>query len=562
MRKLTHLFIALLILLTSTTLNLYAQEKSLPSALAPAGTEALFVISNLKVLYQYLPLQEIFPKEKKNESKAEKKQKIALTVQEYREKLGLDTERKVGISISDINLKNMNNPLMNLVLYIPVNEEKFSLPLFKKTLSELLKKDISFENVQGILKARVKKEDLSVYFAVKNNYLIATLNPSSDSVLFIQSVLKSKSSLSEDPMYTEVKSKMNTEEEFFLYMNGKKIFKHYWQLLGSKSGNQTEEILKSMGKKYRESIKDYRGIGISVDCNTSDLTINTLFNLKEGSPLLNIYEGIKWDKNYLLGFSKFPLFLLSAGFNPQEYYKLISGLLPDNFAPMVDQQLRHMSDTYGIDLEKDIINNMAGNFNAGIYDGSSLSPVNPMAFVLFNLKDPEKMRKILLKLTKTFPKGKIEIQSIGNESVYQVNAGMFKFNLAVIKDQCVLTLSKSMLLNIMNASWDGSFTEKLKDKTLAQNLKAEKNTVYLNFDEVRMAIKNFQKRKSGFSNALNLLLARYRYLYADSSKDQNALTGSLLIKSRVSKPFFIGLFDSINDFNKRKQNFRRNRLKR
>ena len=332
-----------------------------------------------------------------------------------------------------------------------------------------------------------------------------------------------------------------------MYLDGKKIFEFYYLMLAQTLSGRGQEMamLGAMNSVSREMIKDYRGMGMTFDCDSKDLVIKSVFNVASGASMLRLYSKIAWDREPLMGYQGSPLFLMSMGINMQEYYALLSRSMSPFVYGMIESQLSQFTKEYKVDIKKEIIDNMAGTINAGAFDGSTFQKDTARIFLTFNVKDRKILDGVISRLSSTLPAKTIEMIEKKPHPIYRVKLDNTPVYFSIKKKTCVVALSPDIIRKVNTARWSRGFLKKMPDKKLAEGLRKNQSIIYLDGPELRKAMKNLMNTDSRRYRSMDSILSWYRYLYIYYTVKNDSVYSTFEVRTDFKQPFFNGIADSI-----------------
>jgi hypothetical protein len=302
-----------------------------------------------------------------------------------------------------------------------------------------------------------------------------------------------------------------------------------------------------------EYLKFYRGAGACIDLEKSDFAVKMAAFIDAENPFKKLFANIKTDRSVMLGFEKNPAILFSAVINASEYLKFMMETLPFESKQGFDQELENIKNQVGVDLKEEVIEQLAGSINFGMYDGSTINMMNYNTILNFNVKDPaaftETLEKIgpMANMTSIVPEEAFAGIKIGNDvSVYSISIQMMLAYIVIDGNNVSLCTSKDVASQALNKK-SKSFTEKL-DGDLKNKLNKEQNYFYLNIAETYVAAKTIYQffiAMSGGENELDqkadAFIKNFDYVYAGGSYLGEKAESDFVVKTKFTKPFFIAL---------------------
>jgi len=395
-----------------------------------------------------------------------------------------------------------------------------------------------------------EQENVRGYIFEKDKYLFIGMNRKADAKAFMESVAAGKTSLSDTQIYNDVTAKVNSGEEMFVYANIKKIVKNNLTAIQ----NISEKSATDQGPDIRRSLeylKDCEATGISVDLEGKDFVAKSVFNMVPGSKHLNVLKNISFDKNMVLGLKENPVFLLSASVNAPEYYKMFLESLTQTGVKNFKEGLKKIKTDFGVDVEKEVIENLAGNLNLCAYDGASINLVNYNALLTLNIKDEAKMKAVMDKTVSNLSPDKqamVQKVTVGSDEAYALTMlGMLQLYAGVRNNNLVLSSGKPMFEKAVKGNISSGFVAVMKDKALSDALKSNTSLFYVNIGEMFKAVKNFPSLvlhlNSGkpVDEKMSKAIHQFEYLLSTSRTEGNSIYSNIMIKTGFSEPFFRGV---------------------
>jgi len=286
-----------------------------------------------------------------------------------------------------------------------------------------------------------------------------------------------------------------------------------------------------------------------VDFSGSDLAITGVLNVAPASELFGIMKDVRFDRNTALGISDLPVLLFSSAFSPEVWYKGIRKRMTPEDAKEMDQKLASTKKQFGVDLEKDVIPNLDGNFNIGIYDGLTINMANYNILMTAGVRDTAAAQAVLKKAVAGMPAEAgagpaFQPVRVGETDAYMANMfGMVQIFAGIRDKNLIIAAGKPLFEKALAAKPDSGFVKKLGDPKLEASLKAEKSVFYLNMGETMNVMKNFAMMIQQFSGQnpvdpeTEKALREIDYLFSSYWPEGNAFYSDFRIKTRFTKPF-------------------------
>lgn len=554
MKKFLVMVITLTLLLS---ISCTKKEKDELSTLIPANTQVFIKISSLSSLFQNLSITKdsILGKTIPNISFLETGLGFNPLKLEDLQTKGIDVNKSLGFIVSDIEIKSIENkePDFNaqVMFFLPVTDYNKFNGFIKETLQKI-KPEFTVAQIDDKTVVHPDTGKESILFTRKNNYMIATVDPlGTDSTSLLNAIFSGKSALSENSNFQQVASKLNKENNIFVYADIQSIAGKVFSNL-VKLTDELPEAQKKQMEKGLEFIKDYLWAGLSVDLENSDFCLESILTLKPESKVLKIMGDVDYNKDLLLGIDKTPLMIFGLAFNLSEYLNLIMGTLPPENQEIFEETTKKIYAQIGLDLEKDIIANMSGSFNFGIYDAENINMANTNAFISMGIKDETKAVNMMNTLIENLPSQQqplIQKEEVMGTEAYVATAGFFQILTGIKNNSIFMTFGQPMFETIVSGKPSSGFISKIKEKKLADILSGDYSYIYLNIDELMKAQKNlayFIGFLSQLGPKISDIASQFEYLLSYSSIEDSSLYGEFIVKTRFDRSFLQGIMNIVD----------------
>lgn len=522
----------------------------------PEDTQLLIQFSSAKALHQCLPMTETTVFGQPIQDLEEIKTKMGFNPFSLKEleANGFDTGKPMGVAFSDLIVQQKEEPPhFNMVFFLPAKDPKKAL----ETVKSLIGKDgkgAKFTQEGDLWKfesppAGPNAQPTHGYLMAQSGYLFVGGNPKADAKPFMERINGEKP-LAKADIFRQVIDKIDAAQELFIYADVAGLAEKNLETIQQFSQDSPGMTGPNMpGIQY---IKDYQGMGVSADLESSDLRLKSVLNLVKDSKLLDMFQEVEASRDVVLGFKEDPALLMGFAVNLARYYRMILESLAPESRQGFEQQLAKFKTDYGIDLEKELVDNLGDNLNLGIYDGMSINMANYNTLLSLEVKDPDKMRALMDKfITKMPPEQQAMINKmpLGGQDVYIMMMGPAQLYLGLKGNDLLATVGKPMYEKALNADPSAGFLSKLKSEQLQSILKKDLSFFYLNIHQTFLAVKNFAFMLQQFSPQsqviitpeISELVGRFDYLLFSSRLKKNTMLGDSIIKTNFEKPFFHGL---------------------
>lgn len=477
---------------------------------------------------------------------------------------GIDTQKPVAIAITDFTVDDeMETSRFTGILLIPVTDTKKAVA----TMTAIFEQEGSGFMVTKDDKLTVftnAEHQSTFYLTVKDDYLIVGGNSAQDAKPVFVSIVSGDSGLTKSPAYEQITSGLNAHEDVFAYINIAAIARQNSEALTQLF--QTNAGLSGMpavgaGMAYLE---EYQALGASLNLESPDFVLKTRITMTEDARSKKLWEDVQIDKSAVLGITETPLLFLSWAVNVAEYYQLLADMPSgeadgSSVASPLAGPLGAFGAMSGIDAETELIDQLGGNVNLGVYDGGSITMTNYNTVLSFTVKDEAAMQQVLDKAMKAVPapqQSMITTQTIDGVAAYVAVAGLTQVYLGIHNKQVILTTGKPLFQKALTGEVSNGFTTRIKPKELAEMLKNTGNVFYLNVDEAVKAVRNFEIFLQGFVGGPHMMqdiyttAAKFEYVAASSRLDDNAIVTQVQVKTRFAEPFLIELVKIIENYNR------------
>ncbi len=460
-------------------------------------------------------------------------------------KQGIDIKREIAIALPSLKSSGKMSDI-NIVACIPVTDRQKAIINFKNILRRLSKMKITFERDKDITIIKTNERGKTFCMAEKKGYLLVGFNPDGNVVPFMKSFMEDIKPLGMTDEYINISKKIDTDEEIFLYCDPvmlNSFYDLYTRLILGSGFRSMKNPAALMSNTFSMLKNSHQGLGMNISCDKKDLVIKGVYIFNPDSDLMKIYKGVKYSKTPVLGIKEHPVMLIASGINFNEYYKFILKSMGPEIEAKVKRKLKRLAKQEGIDIEKEIVNNLAGSFNFGIFDGASFNQNTLNSLVAFNVKDADAMRKTIEKLVQKIPPQSVKKTGKGKNLTYEIRIKILRIKVGISGKNVIIALGDDFFHKSMNASMKNSFLKKIKNKDLVSKMKSDNNVMYLSSDEISKlisAVPIFNMRTRGRHKEL---LSHFDYFFAYSILKGNDFFTDMIVTTDFKKPFFKGIAD-------------------
>lgn len=531
------------------------------AALLPADTQALVSIPSVETIYRHLAVTEktIFGEPIDD-------------IDDIRESLGfnpfsltdlkangIDTARSIGVAMTGFRVSpESQEPSMNLALCLPAADAGKVMTRFQ----EIIRKDspeVVLDQDGGMTRFSHPDEKMTGYFFEKGGYVFLTANPAGDSRPLAQAIRSDQPALAKSKRLADILADVPSDNRVFAFARVAKLLEGNLDALAAMVRKQAAEdeaapVGPDIGKNL-ENLKDCETAGLSIDFTGSDLAGQGAFRMLPGARALKAVSDLRFDKRVVLGMAENPLLLLSAAVNPTEYYRMIVETLPEEQIKTFRSALEGIKADYGIDVESEVIGNLAGNINLGIYDGVSINMMNINLVLTLNLRDPAKMQGVLDKVVAKIPpeqQSMVVKAPVNGVDAYVVSLmGMAQIYVGIQNQTLIVTVGKPMFEKALAADPAKGFLTRMTDEALVSALTRDLSSIfYLDAQETFLAVKNFSaflQQAGGEGNQpiitdqVSSAVDRLDYFLTTTRVREQTFLSDILVKTRFDVPFFEGI---------------------
>ncbi|MCP4350214.1 MAG: DUF3352 domain-containing protein [Desulfobacterales bacterium] len=533
--------------------------------LLPENTDFMIKIGSLETVYKHFSVTEnsVFGEPVKEIEDIKAELGFNPLVLSDLKSNGFDTGKDIGFMFNDFKFEN-EKPDFNFLVFIPVTDGKKVVDKIK-TWVKKENSEAKF-TLDGNITVIEEKND-NLYMFTKANYLFLGGNTNAkDAKAFVKTAEAGKTSLLKTKIYKDAAEKVSGKD-LYTFINVPKVMPKVLEIIEAASKKTGNPGMPDIGKSMKY-IKDYQGACLSVNLENNDLVINGAGNIVPDSKIHNVYKGVKFKKETVLGIKDNPAILISAALNAREYYNLLMETLAEEDIAKFKSGLQEIKTTVGIDVEKEVIENLAGSFNLGIYDGLSINIMNYNTVLSLSIKDEALMKKVIEKAISSMPPEKQQMAvktKLGNLDVYAISigGGMTQLYIGIKDKNLIVSVGKPMFEKAVSGKVSSGFTSAMADKKLAGALKKENtNIVYFNVSEIYSIFKTFATFANKFSKSspdkpavdprVEKLINQFDYLLLSSWMEGNSAVTEMTFKTNFKEPFFKGLVNFSKELQKLK----------
>ncbi len=479
-----------------------------------------------------------------------------MNIAEY-SKAGFNTEKEFAILLSGLIIEgeSAEETSADIDILLPVTDGSKAYSYIKERITSKKSDTTVITEENGTLFIKDSGEEKAV-ISIKSDAEYMNFHIALNSSRTAGSVFEASAKLSGAANYKEVASAVSMGSDIAFYIDLGSLMLNNGDAFRKLS---VDPVFGSADLSSVEYLKYYRGAGAAADLSSSDLIISVAAFINRDNPFKKMIENIKTDKSVILGMEKNPAILLAVMINASEYLNFMLNTLPFESRQSFDQALADIKSEVGIDLKEEVIDQLAGSVNFGMYDGATINMMNYNTVLNFNVKDPSAFAKTLEKAAETtgmsFSKVDPEQAFPGtasgkNITAYSLNFQMLMAYIIIDEDNVSLCTSNEIAAMALNKK-DTPFTEKL-EKGLKKKLTGDQNYFYMNIGDTYTAAKSIYQffsamsgSESGIDAKTDAFVGKFEYVYAGGNYSGEKAESELIIKTKFNKPFFIALQEEL-----------------
>jgi len=606
MKQIFSLFIMMLFLAGCDNIR-KASETNIYKV-APSDTTVLLKIKSISSVYKNFGIKKNkYNRLSRDLRKIKKKLKFNFDDISELERIGVNINGSCAFGMSKMNIVKRNkDPRFILYFLIPSDQPSRVM----KNMKDILTSSVSKKNL-GEFKKYKKMEYVTnpkrqnsefVFFAQSGKYLIAGFS-NKKSLEEVYTFISSKTTVYDTTGYKNLQNAIDFNEDIVFYTDiknllTKQIMKTAFAPTRRYSSRRKSPYMKRYYKRKEDEqkrmtklVEDYLGMAFTMKLESKDLVFNGALSVKENSPILKIY---KYSKNVesVLNIEKNPIFLMISGFNVQSYMDYMRTLFNKKAVKNLEDIYKS---SFGLDLEKDLVNNLSGSVNLGFFDGKTFTKENFNAVLTIGVKDERKMQTVWNRIIDKFKMNlekarikreerkkresdlsdnnssrryryrrkksafssaaeslKVENVRVNGVDCYKISTKEFEVYTAVHNKSLIIAQGKTIFKQALSGTVERSFTTKMT-KPLAKMIKTNDYIMYLNFNEISKAMLNFysmarKPKDIRDLNQIRKILSNFQYISSDSQVNGNIMSGSFILKTNYKENFIpatIKLFKSL-----------------
>lgn len=396
----------------------------------------------------------------------------------------------------------------------------------------------------GILRFSSAAKKVQGAVGEKDGALLVALGPGGGALPLLQEALDSEARLHQAEGYKAAAGSMNAEDDLLFFMDFAALRRRLAAAGAASAPDASPGPKAAAAERMARFGEDYQWGGAWLDLDRSDLRVNGMAAVREGSPMLDMMTGRRPGRQPLLAVPSPPLLLSMASLEPQTYLRTIRAGMTDEERAAFEARMSAVGEQLGIDLERDLIGNFTGGFGAGVFDGVSLNMANYNTLFSAGVKDAAKARETLKAVADRLRgRGGMTVTdtTVGETDVVAVNVlGFIQIFAGVHEDRLLVSLGRRMFQEAVSAEEARPGPESF----VTAAWEDDPAVFFLNVDQLVEASRNFSflltqlNRGRPVDAGDTAPLKDFRYLMSTARIDGNRVVGEFRVGTRFSEPFF------------------------
>lgn len=458
---------------------------------------------------------------------------------------GIDLKREIALFGANVKADLEKESLASIDLYlaIPVTKDNKIISLIESKI-KAAGEEITLEKLKnGVTLLKGKKEKQRIFFIPKDGYLMIGTNPFSNPEPFITKLIAPKSTLDQQKGFQKLAAHFDTGSDVVIYLNMK-------GMLDRNIADIEQTIQKELGrqapifKKQLEMIQDYDQAIMTMNLSTPSLIFSAGVSMVPKSNILALMRAVTIDKNIILGMKETPVLLFSMGLNPEEYYKMISEMMASFMN--IDEMIQKGNKALGIDIKKELIQNLSGSFSMGMFDGKSINMGNLNGIASIGVKDAKLATKTMNTLMEKVPETSKKSITVKDIVSYEITTPTVKIYMGIKGKNLIIALSKDYYEKALKAAPENGFTTTLKDQDLKKSLtKNNSSFFYLSIDEGLKVANSVNPQMMDRQVKIVEEVKKISYLLFDAHIQEDLFFSRIIVKTTYQKSFIEGLSNLI-----------------
>lgn len=465
-----------------------------------------------------------------------------LVLKEWAER-GMDTGRPLGLGGSDPRSGPDGGWHGAVLLCLPTTDGKKA----RATAEALVNRSLpdAVVSVEGeFFRFAEASKGLQGAIAGRDGYLLAALGRAGVVMPLIRAAMAGETPLASVAGFQRLQKRM-PDQDLRIFID----FEPFRRRMETGGGAMAAPFLTGeSARQLRRSATDYRWGGAGLDLAPSDLTIHGVLALRPDSPTRRMMVAEPpGGRAPLLAAPSRPLFLSIGAIDPPAYLETLRAEMTAEQRKAFDARLAAMGETWGIDVERELVGNLTGGFGVGVYDGLSLNMANYNTLFSAGVRDSGMARRTLAAVVgRLAERGGVTVTEtrVGETDAVAISVmGFLQLFAGVNGDRLLVSVGRRMFQEAVA----GGEPAPPADPAAAQSLKGDPGVFFLDVGELLKAARNFSflltqlNRGRPVDFAALAPLEQLRYVMSAARPEGELVTGEFRVGTRFSQPFFKGL---------------------
>jgi|GEM_PF-3319236 len=462
---------------------------------------------------------------------------------------GIDPDREFGLFFTHLNIGNIvksDQPDFNMAFALPVTKNTDFIKKLEAKIGEKMA-DFKFAQEGDNYVIPAPGDGPRMLMKQTHGYLFIAAGKEQMPGQLLASI--GQSSILDSPLYQELRQAVpdGAITLFGDFQDGEFFSSLFSQISELNKGETGPKV------NLENWFKGYRGACVTIDFESPDFWVKTAALFDEDAPMNQLQQSITYDRAPLFAVPKKPALIFSFGLNFSKYMNMIFESMEDEEQMAEAKEgLAQLKEMTGLDLQEDLINNMGGNMNFGIYDLSELASMKINGLMTMSLKESEKILKSMELLKGLAVKS--EKFSFSEEEIDGTQTFIFQGNgplkmYAGIKDSIIVASNLEVYQSALAGNRDNGFLGSLKDPVLKEAFTGG-DFFYLDVTQLAGGLKtaapflgaqNPEGPFSGWMGTVSKIMENFKYILASTHNQELLKKSNLIIATNFSEPFFEGI---------------------
>ncbi|MBN2695177.1 hypothetical protein JXR93_11000 [bacterium] len=518
-------------------------EKNGIATVLPEDTLLLAKFSSLESVYRNFSINEkgVFGFSIKELSMIKEQIGFHPLALNHLEGIGIDSKREFGYGLLDFNIEKKSS---SMLIFIPIKDGKKLISKWEEILKTA---GMELKDVDTFKQFNI--DEVSIYLKEVSGYMLVIFNPVEDALTQAKAMFQKKT-LSNSKQYQEIGEKAGSGESFYLYAN----FSSFFDNNSKQLKNLFDEIYHGMSETVPSTIismlNSYQGMGLSVDFEKTDFILSWVAFIDKNSKVNDLLKDVSFKKDRILSVVSEPLFILSFALNPIAYWELIKSMLGEYDLKDMNENFAKMKTDTGVDFIEDILKNIGGNFNMGVFDSSK---INLKGFLInfvgdFTVKDSKKAEETIEKLLQKTENKTVE--EIKGTKTFIIDLMVIKLYLGVKGEHVIYSIDRTLYEEMISGEKSKGFLSTWSSNKPKVELNSDLQQLYFNYNELIKMFNNSPEISADIWRSVMNLLSQFEYTLITAGKDGDIWYGDFILKTKFKEPFLLELKPLIFDIAK------------